>query len=40
MIQKGMFLSFVLVWVFLVQDMLDSPHLPDDSCDKLGPFCS
>lgn len=38
--QKEMFLFFVLVGVFFVQDMLDSPHLPDDSCDTLGPFCS
>lgn len=37
-IQKEMFLCFG--WIFFVQDMLDSPHLPDDSCDTLGPFCS
>lgn len=25
---------------FFLQDMVDSSHLPDDSCDTLGAFCS
>lgn len=37
---KGNVSLFCFGWVFFVQDMLDSPHLPDDSCDTLGPFCS